>query len=121
MATSKISPVFRDRLSQLGCDDLTRIILMLQAAPPRSAAHRLTAPERQQVLVATRISAEAVFSQIDAIFSEFGGRRLSNAASGLGTIVAEATPAAIAALSTLEQVEAIIEDQHVTGLDLRRS
>ena len=87
------------------------IVVLRTSDPVKSRGARQTPEERQTAISAVRDSAASAIQRIDGILSRFGGRRLSERPSALGTIAVEITPIGISALSESDDVRAILEDQ----------
>lgn len=51
---------------------------------------------------------------MDEVLAKWGGRRLDDDVSALGTVAIEATPAGIKILANLKDVQTVIEDQNVS-------
>jgi len=69
---------------------------------------------RQAAIDALRRSASMALVDIDEILARFGGRRLSDAPTALGTIIVETNAEGIAALAKSEHVKAVMQDQPVS-------
>jgi hypothetical protein len=113
----KISPAFKVRLEHMEPQQKVRAIVMLHSNDPAVAPGRRQLPaERQAAIEAMRKSAEPALDEIDHVLSHFGGKRLAPSVNALGSVPVEATPAGLTTLSTLESVEAILEDQPISLL-----
>ena len=55
-----------------------------------------------------------VLVDMDEVLAKWGGRRLDDEVSALGTVAIEATPAGIKILANLKDVQTVIEDQNVS-------
>ena len=62
-----------------------------------------------------KVSAEGL-KEIEAILARFGGRKLAESTSALGSLPFESTAAGVQALANLPQVTAILEDQKLQSL-----
>jgi hypothetical protein len=113
--SSKVSTAFRSRLASLKSQDKVRAIVLLQTEYSEPVETRARG-NRKAIIDATRKSAGEALPDIDDVLGKFGGKRLDQGVSALGSILIEATPAGIKALAELEQVKAIFEDQPISSL-----
>ncbi len=115
---TKISPALLAHLARLRPKQRLRAIVVLDTgeAGPRPSERRPTPAERQAAIIAIRNRASQALEDIDAILARFGGRRLSDGPSAVGTIAVESTSAGIAALSDSDYVKAILQDQPITRI-----
>jgi hypothetical protein len=117
---AKISPEFAARLADLSPGAHVRAILLLQTQAPAGGSEtgpsegRQSRDQRRQAMEATRRSAEQALGDIDAILEHYGGKRLANGASVLGSIPIETTAKGIDALAASNHVKAILEDQNAS-------
>lgn len=119
--TSKLSTSFAMRLHALPETEKVRVVVKLNTDTERSnAARRQSNDVRQTTLDAVRRAAHAALGQIDEILARCGGQRLTNP-NALGTVSVESTPGGIAALAASECVAAILEDQIIAPLPVRKS
>ncbi len=112
----KIGPAVLARLAQSKPTQKVRAIVVLNTTRA-SAAPRGTRPtrnERRAAIDEVRNQASQALPRIDVILSRFGGRRLSDTPTALGTIAVESTPAGIAALCESDSVRAILQDQPIS-------
>lgn len=117
MSTSKISDAYRYRLGHLPNNQFTRAIVLLKPSAPRHSLRGLPAAKREEHLAAERTLLRGAIAQIDDLLVKLGGKRVSKDVNALGTIVVEATSSAVIALSQLDVVDSIMEDQPVSNLD----
>lgn len=118
----KISEVFEARLAGMASGTIVRAIVMIQVPPAaKPSGRRMTTAERMAVIEAVKQSAQTAFPAIDKVLQPRGGKRLSETASAIGSIIVEATPFDIRALAALEQVKAILEDQPVSKPSVRQA
>jgi hypothetical protein len=111
---AKISPGFAARLERLGPKDKVRPIVMLRGGvAPRPAAKRHSPAERAAAVKGVRRSLTKALPDIDRILERHQGKRLKSEVDALGTVPIITTAAGIDALTTLEYVKAILEDQPV--------
>lgn len=113
--TDKISAAFRTRIAGLKPQDKVRAVVLLRT----NNSARDKAPSRgnrQAIIYETRKSAADALPYVDKVLDKFGGRRLADSVSALGSIPIEATSQGIKVLAELEQVKAILEDQPVSSL-----
>jgi hypothetical protein len=82
----------------------------LTAKPRRTGVRE----ERQAAVNELRDAVAPALQEIDEILDRFGGRRLSDQPTALGTVAVEATPAGIAALANSDYVKVILEDQPIS-------
>jgi hypothetical protein len=119
--TSKLGNSFATRLRALAATEKVRVVVKLNTdAVQSNAARRQSSDVRQTTLDAVRRAAQAALPQIDEILARCGGQRLTNP-NALGTVSVESTPHGIAALEASECVAAILEDQIVAPLPVRKS
>jgi len=110
----KISNAFASRLAMMASNQWVRVILM--PAPylaGNRGGERLSGEERQTILREARDRTEAGFSEVDAVLSQTGGSRLTDAGNSLGYIIVETTVDGVATLSELTWVGSLLEDQSV--------
>lgn len=122
---SKISPGFAARLKQLGPEEQVRAIVMLWTNAPRRTPkkiglpgyiptrQRLTPEERAAAVKAVRRSLAKALPDLDRVLERHHGKRLKERVDALGTIPVITTAAGIDALTSLDYVKAILEDQRV--------
>lgn len=113
---AKISPEFASRLRHLAPEKQVRAIVMLRTETVGSAGRRgATSADRQVAIAAVRKAAEPVLHHIDVLLDRFSGRRLRGEVDALGCIPVEATPDGIRALTDLDQIQAVLEDQPISS------
>ena len=112
--TCKISDEFARRLAKLAPDETVRAVVMPTPYFRNSAAtRRLRGEERQAILREARQHTEASFQEIDEVLARTGGQRLSTTGNALGYILIETNAAGIDAVSSLDWVNAVMEDQAI--------
>ncbi len=114
----KISPEFRSHLMRLAPDKKIRgiVLLGLQSSAGSSTSRRALRLQRDRRIKDIRkVSAESL-KEIEAILARFGGRKLAESTSALGSLPFESTTAGVQALANLPQVTAILEDQKLQAL-----
>jgi hypothetical protein len=113
---SKLSTEFSARLAKARSKEKVRAVVMLVGpdTPAQPAGARPTREARQATIAAVRSSAEKALEDIDRLLERYGGRRLSEEPTALGTVAIESTPAGISALARSEHVKAILEDQAIS-------
>ena len=117
MGKPKLSPEFRARLNGIGPEHKVRAIVVLEIKDASgSSGKRQTRAERKAALETVRKSASAALAQIDKTLEPFGGQRLSGTPNALGSILVEASAAAVMALAESKYVKAILEDQPISAL-----
>jgi len=104
---SKLGPQFTARLRRLRPQADVRVVVMLQL----KATGRGTRSER---IAQARTAAEPALQDLDLILGPFGGRRLRETATALGSVSVETTAAGVRHLAESPWVKAILEDQPVT-------
>jgi hypothetical protein len=110
---TKISDLYRERLDRLPEGKLARALIVLKPDRLRLFGQRLSAARRRELFAKRRRDTD-VLAAVDSVLGEYGGRRLSLAPGGLGTITVEAPPHTLYALAKLDLVKAVLEDQKVT-------
>jgi hypothetical protein len=111
---AKISPGFAARLEQLEPKEKVRAILMLETGNTRRGLKRhRTKTTRQAAIKNTRQSVAEVLPAIDRILKRHRGKRLNSEINTLGAVPVITTSAGINALTDLEHVKAIFEDQAI--------
>ena len=115
--TTKISAEFQSRLDKLQPRDKIRAILMLRTGRVEAPSERRSSRRSRLAQIERfRESARPALREIDRILERLDGRRLALSVDALGTIPVEATPAAIAALASVDAVKAVLEDQPISSL-----
>lgn len=122
---SKISPGFAARLGRLGPREQVRAIVMLQPSaadgPPgksygagyAAVKKRLTGEERAAAVKGVRRTLAKSLPDLDRVLERHGGKRLRDEVDALGAVPVVTTAAGIDALTSLDYVKAILEDQPV--------
>ena len=113
--SNKISAAFRAQLAGLKAQNKVRAIVLLRT-DQKGRASRRSRGSRSAIIDATRKSAGDALPYIDKVIEKFGGKRLADSASALGSVPIETTSEGIKALAELEQVKAILEDQPISSL-----
>ncbi|WP_017323986.1 hypothetical protein [Synechococcus sp. PCC 7336] len=111
----KISKAYLQKLDELKSGEFSRAIVDLSPKSQNQPARRMDREERLRLADETRQLAESALPEIDKQLSRNQGRRLSEVPNNLGLIVVEGPASAIIALSEIEQVKAILEDQLVVS------
>jgi hypothetical protein len=114
-AKKKISQVFQTRLAGLDNDQMIHAIILLKTVPG-SDARGQPRGYRQALTAYTGKSIEKHLPEIDTVLSRYGGRRLADHTSVLGSVPVATTRSGIYALAELPHVKAIIEKQSVSTL-----
>jgi hypothetical protein len=110
---NKISSQFSARLTAAKPMQKVHAVLLLTPPDGEGPARRPTREERQAQVAKIRDSATEALKQIDEILQQFGGRRISDQPTALGTVAIESTAAGISALAASPHVKAILEDQPI--------
>ena len=112
----KISPKFAARLGRLKPEAKIHAVLLLRGRETSRQASRTrpTSGQRRAAIEEIRGGARDAFKEIDEILHRFGGRRLSEKPSALGTVPIESNAAGITALVDSNYVQAILEDQQIS-------
>ena len=113
---SKMSDSFRERIARLDPAESVRAVVVLFAHAAPDVLVRQSLEERRAAVAVVRAAGVSALPQIDRVLVQFGGRRVSASASAVRTLLVDATPAALHALSALPEVEAILENQPLTAL-----
>lgn len=112
--TLKLSREFASRLASLPADTKLHAVVLLYTSAGRSASQRRAPDQRQAAIDALRDVSRPVLVDVDQILAKWGGRRLDDEVSPLGTVAVEATPAGIKVLADLKDVKAVLEDQNIS-------
>jgi len=111
----KISREFEAKLDRLKPEQKVRVVVMLQTPKVGPLTRQQQARKnRQAIIKSIRQTADNALSDIDGILERFGGKRLTDRANSLGTILVETTPAGTRAIAASKHVKAIVEDQPIT-------
>lgn len=112
----KISPEFAARLDHFGPRQKVRAVIVVQTGgrAGKTTGQRRSRVKRQAAIEALRRSAELALPDIDSILERFGGKRLVEDPSALGTLPVETTVDGIKALAASDHVKAVLEDQPVS-------
>lgn len=114
---TKISPEFTMRLSRLRPDESVRALVLLQTMEAQApVARRQSRLQRRTKVAAIRQSAATAVAAIDNVLARFGGKRLSDQVSALGSVPVETTASGIEALAECDAIKAILEDQPISLL-----
>lgn len=113
----KISDEFARRLADLAPNETVRAVVMpapyLQKGSSDRPTRRLKESERQAMLREARQHTEASFHEIDTVLARTGGQRLSTGGNAFGYILIETNAAGIDAVSALDWVNVVMEDQPI--------
>jgi hypothetical protein len=113
----KISREFEARLIRLDSERKVRAIVMLQINRPDSEPGQQQARKsRQATIKSIRQTADLALHDVDTILERFDGKRLTDNANALASILVEAPPDGIRALADSKHVKAIFEDQAIASL-----
>lgn len=112
----KLSKKFAARLASIPAHEKLHAVVLLETSDGRSASQRQTPGQRRVSIGTLREVCRPVLVDMDQILAEWGGRRLDDDVSALGTVAVEATPAGIRVLANLKVVKTVLEDQHVSLL-----
>lgn len=114
---TKISCEFESRLNRLDSARKIRAIVMLEIQRADSKPGQQQARKGRQATVRSiRQTAGMALQEVDTILERFDGKRLTDNANALASILVEATPAGIRALANSKHVKAIFEDQAIASL-----
>ena len=111
---SNLSEEFAARLASIPADETLHAVVLLETSEQSSAPHRHNLRQRRTAIGALRIACRPVLVDMDEVLAKWGGRRLDDEVSALGTVAIEATPAGIKILANLKDVQTVIEDQNVS-------
>jgi hypothetical protein len=107
----RIGPELDRRLQASGPDDRLRVVLLVAA--PAGATAQQRRRRRAETGARMRAAAHDLLPAVDSLLTAHGGERLSAAATVLGTLAVETTPAGVQALARLPAVEAVLGDQEL--------
>jgi len=91
---------------------LIRAIVALSLAHALPLRRAFSPEQRRQAIAERKQAASQALEDVDHLLERCGGRRLSPVGA-IGTVTVEGTPGCIRDLATLDQVEAILEDQPI--------
>ena len=111
---SKLSEEFVARLASIPADETLHAVVLLKTSEQRSASHRHTPRQRRAAIGDLRMACRPVLGDMDDVLAKWGGRRLDDDVSALGTVAVEATPAGIKTLANLQDVQTVFEDQNIS-------
>ena len=114
--TAKLSREFATRLESIPAHQKLHAVILLETGEEYPPAPPHSRRRRTQTIDALRNACRPVLVDMDEILAKFGGRRLDDDVSVLGTVAVEATPAGIRILADLEDVKTVLEDQDVSLL-----
>ncbi len=112
----KISPEFLARLNRLDSKQTVRIIVMLFASGKKTAKRRQSPDEREKPLKAILETTQQAVYDIETVLKEYGGQKLASKPNALGCLPIETTVPGVNALTSLQEVKAIMEDQPISLL-----
>ena len=113
---SKLSKEFAARLASIPAHETLHAVVFLKTSEQRSASHRHTTRQRRAAIGALRKACRPALVDMDEVLAKWGGRRLDDDVSALGTVAVEATPGVIKILANLKDVKTVLEDQNVSML-----
>ena len=113
-APYELGAVLAARLASIPADETLHAVVLLETSEQSSAPHRHNLRQRRTAIGALRIACRPVLVDMDEVLAKWGGRRLDDEVSALGTVAIEATPAGIKILANLKDVQTVIEDQNVS-------
>jgi hypothetical protein len=112
-----LSREFAARLDSLGAKQMVRAVVMLRTSETGAAeSSRPRGQQRAEVIEKVRQASQVGLPDIDRVIEQFGGKRLSEDADALGSIIIETTAEGIRALAASVHVKAILEDQSIFRL-----
>ena len=114
--SSKLSKEFAARLASTPAHETLLAVVLLDTSDQCSASFRQTPRQRQAVIGTLREACRPVLVDLDKILAKWGGRRLDDDVSALGTVAVEATPGVIKILANLKDVKTVLEDQNISML-----
>ena len=114
--SSKLSKEFAARLASTPAHETLLAVVLLDTSDQCSASFRQTPRQRQAVIGTLREARRPVLVDLDKILAKWGGRRLDDDVSALGTVAVEATPGVIKILANLKDVKTVLEDQNISML-----
>ena len=113
----KLSPQFQVRLASLAPEQSLRSIVLLEVGDLKSSgSKRRSSSERRAVADSVRTVANQSLNTIDQILDKFGGVRLSQSVTSLGSIVVESNASGIISLAASDHVKAVLEDQAISSI-----
>ena len=115
-SASKLSKEFSARLATTPAHETLIAVVLLHTSEQRGAPFRQNPRQRRAVIGTLREASRPVLGDMDRILAKWGGRRLDDDVSALGTVAVEATPAVIRILATLKDVKTVLEDQNISML-----
>ena len=114
--SSKLSKEFAARLASTPAHETLLAVVLLDTSDQCSASFRQTPRQRRTVIGTLREACRPVLVDMDKILAKWGGRRLDDDVSALGTVAVEATPGVIKILANLKDVKTVLEDQNISML-----
>ncbi len=115
-STIKISPSLAEALPELGDEQVTRIIVLLETPGVQPSPPGRRNGRRSKDFESIRAAARPALASVDETLATHGGRRLSEDVDALGSISVDATRATVSALSSLPDVRAVLADQPLRGV-----
>jgi len=113
LVKDKLSPEFAARLQHLDKSAEVEAIVVPNVQR-RDGTKRQSAAERNAAIENISRGVAPIMTEIDLVLHEFGGRRRNSTA--IGTITVATTADGIRALARLPSVQAVLENQPITGL-----
>ena len=111
---SKISPVFRGRLTHLRPDALQRVVVILQ--PDRATPRVRSRAAREAAIADLQHAVSGPLAEVEHLLEVHGGRKLRSTPDALGSLPVETTARGVAALAAAAGVKAVLEDQPISRL-----
>jgi hypothetical protein len=113
--TAKISPTLAARLADLPPNEVIRVVVLLDMPGPPPAERRLTATERTQALAAARLTTERLWSELQPTLDTLNAERAdTGGVAPFGGLVLDIPAENVETLAAVEQIRAILADQHLT-------
>ena len=114
--SSKLSEEFAARLASTPAHEMLLAVVLLDTSEQCRASFRETPRQRRAAVASLREASRPVLVDMDRILAKWGGRRLDDDVSALGTVAVEATPGVIRILANLKDVKTVLEDQNISML-----
>ncbi|MES9901065.1 MAG: hypothetical protein ABW168_00110 [Sedimenticola sp.] len=112
----KISREFNSRLARLKPGQLVSAVLLLQLSKAHSSTTRSVRSKRSAIMSAVRETSAESLDEIDQMLAQYGGRRMEDTTSVLGSLAVEVSVEGLKALIGLKQIKAVLEDQSIHSL-----
>ena len=113
---SKLSKEFAARLESTPAHEKLYAVVLLEPIREQRSSKRHGPRKRRAAVGALRMACRPVLVDMDEILAKFGGRRIDDDVSALGTVAVEATPTGIRILANLKDVKTVLEDQVISLL-----